>query len=80
MFPSSMVICHLNVIMTSGITMTMPNINLANGSGNFSGTISKSGGASPSTNGQGPLLTFNLFVDFFENCEEITKGFRQKKL
>jgi hypothetical protein len=38
---------------------------LANGNGSVSCTTAKSGGASPSTNGQGPLLTFNPFVDFF---------------
>ncbi len=43
----------------------MPNINFANRSGSVNGTIAKSGGVSPSINGQGPLSTFNTFVDFF---------------
>ncbi len=51
MFPSPRVICPLIVNMTSNTTMTMPNINLVNGSGSVNGTIAKSGGASPSING-----------------------------
>jgi len=45
--------------------MKMLNINLVNGSGSVNGTTAKSGGVSPSTNGQRPILTFNLFVEFF---------------
>jgi len=45
--------------------MKMLNINLVDGNGNVNGTTTKSGGVSRSTNRQGPILTFNPFVEFF---------------
>lgn len=74
MFPSPRVICPLSVIMTWRTTTTMPNINFTNRSGSVNGTTAKSGGASPSTNGQGPLSTFNPFVDFFWKLWKNHKG------
>ncbi len=54
-----------NVVMLSKTTTITPNNNLVNGNKNTSDISIKSGGASPSTNGQGPKATFNHVMEFF---------------
>jgi hypothetical protein len=51
--------------MLSKTTTITPNNNLVNGNKNTSDISIKSGGASPSTNGQGPKATFNHVMEFF---------------
>jgi hypothetical protein len=82
------------VSITSGLvalvvtTTTLANTNLINGNGNVgsSGSIegsgtTRSGGIGPSTNARGPLLAFNLVVEFFcELWRNLLRGVRTKKL
>jgi hypothetical protein len=45
--------------------LTTFNNNLAIGNGNVSNVAIGSNGVNPSINGQGPMPTFNLVVEFF---------------
>ncbi len=52
---------------TSSVITIIFNNNVASGNENASGSETiGSGGTSPSTNTQGPLLAFNLVVEFFQ--------------
>ncbi len=63
-----------NVAMISSTIMIAPSSSLVNGNNNVNNKTIESGGFRLSINGQGPMLAFNLIVNFFQELQKNYQG------